>query len=101
MSQFNTSIWERNQRSTEPPDEQLLDEVVVLIHTERYRQFSKFGNQHHLTPPQWGVVLGEEVGEVMRAICEGDEANLEDELIQVMAVCSAIIESIRYHRGDT
>lgn len=38
-------------------------------------------------------VLLEEVGEVAHAVLEGDDANLEDELIQVAAVAVAWLES--------
>lgn len=40
------------------------------------------------------TVLAEEFGEVARAICDGDDANLRDELTQVAAVCLAFLESL-------
>lgn len=40
------------------------------------------------------VVLVEEVGEVARAICDGDDANLREELVQVAAVCVAWLEAL-------
>lgn len=43
-------------------------------------------------------VLGEEFGEVCRAINDGDLANLREELIQVAAVAVAWVE--RIDRGD-
>lgn len=40
------------------------------------------------------AVLGEEVGEVSRAFLEKDAAGLRAELVQVAAVCIAILEGI-------
>lgn len=43
------------------------------------------------------MVLAEEVGEVMRAVLDGedvDEYELRDELVQVAAVCVAWLESL-------
>jgi len=67
-------------------DEFMLDEV----RKERTRQREKFGTQH-LTPTQFLAVLVEEVGEVARAICDGDGYNYQDELIQVAAVAIAAV----------
>lgn len=39
-------------------------------------------------------ILGEEYGEVCRALCEGDLKNLKEELIQVAAVAVAWVESL-------
>ncbi len=44
------------------------------------------------------LVLGEEFGEVCRAVLEGDEANLREELIQVAAVAVAWVEAIDRER---
>lgn len=41
------------------------------------------------------AVLAEEFGEVARAVCERDERNLAEELIQVAAVCVAWLEGMR------
>lgn len=67
------------------------EEVVV----ERERQGAKWGLG---TPGIWTlfVVLGEEVGEVARAILKGDAPNLCDELIQVGAVVCRMFE---HHAG--
>ncbi|MGL5935062.1 MAG: MazG nucleotide pyrophosphohydrolase domain-containing protein [Cetobacterium sp.] len=40
------------------------------------------------------TVLVEEVGEVARAIQEGDRINLQEEIIQVAAVCAAWVEGL-------
>jgi hypothetical protein len=55
------------------------------------RQHKKFGNQH-LTPAQWYVVLGEEYGEVGRAVCDNDHDGYVAELLQVAAVALRAIE---------
>jgi len=40
------------------------------------------------------TVLGEEFGEVARAVCEQDWKNLREELIQTAAVCVAWVEAL-------
>jgi NTP pyrophosphatase (non-canonical NTP hydrolase) len=77
------------------------DLVYEDIDKERARQDEKWG-----WSPDDGVtimsgpdvhakvsVLAEEFGEVAHAVLEGDDANLEDELIQVAAVAVAWLES--------
>ncbi len=45
--------------------------------------------------PAEGIApLGEEFGEVCRAICEKDTANLREELVQLAACCVAWIEGL-------
>lgn len=46
------------------------------------------------------IILAEEVGEVARAIMEGE--HLEDELVQVAAMATAMVMSLRWaKRGET
>ncbi len=63
------------------------------VYNERVRQDTIFGAQEH-DLEEWYTILGEEVGEVAMAILEQDYDNLKDELIQVAAVCIAMIEDI-------
>lgn len=65
--------------------------IYAQIDVERARQITKWGHQSH-DEPWWYVILGEEFGEVGRAIFEADNENLEAEIIQVMAVCVAWLE---------
>lgn len=74
---------------------------VELIAQERARQDAKWGSQRRLAPEKWAVILGEEVGEVHRAVCEHDFKNLQDELVQVAAVCVAWLEAIHEHGANT
>lgn len=79
-------------------------EIFDAIHVERERQAARWAGEH-----EWGagdcssnrveitvkaVVLGEEYGEVCRAILEQDQAQLAIELVQLAAVCVAILEWI-------
>jgi NTP pyrophosphatase (non-canonical NTP hydrolase) len=48
----------------------------------------------HVTDDCKLKVLVEEIGEVARALCEGDRANLREELVQCAAVCVAWCESL-------
>jgi len=61
---------------------------------ERDRQDARFGQQDH-TPERWCVILGEEFGEVCRAVYDNtlDPAHLRSELIQVAAVALAWLEA--------
>ena len=73
------------------------DAFQALVQIERLRQDEKWG------PPraharedllELVVVLTEEVGEVARAVLEDDQQNLQEELVQVAAVCQKIYEAL-------
>lgn len=54
----------------------------------------------------WATVLGEEYGEVCKAILEHDRNNLEEELIHLASVCMRIYENLEqvelfYEHGTT
>ncbi|KAA1217237.1 hypothetical protein H2653_11085 [Vibrio cholerae] len=53
----------------------------------------KWGADRNLDPLFWNAILGEEVGEVSKAILENDP-NLRNELIQVAAVAMQWVECI-------
>lgn len=67
--------------------------VLGEIIDERHRQDRKWGQQnHHMY--KWLSILGEEVGEVNKAVLENtDVNNVRSELVQVAAVAMAAIES--------
>lgn len=84
-----------------------MQKFLDLIKEERGRQDKLWGQQNH-TLERWYTILGEEFGEVGKEICElgyakdseyhkGLEAyhhqQLRDELVQVAAVCVAILEA--------
>lgn len=77
-----------------------LEYVLQLIQKERIHQNAlKAAGKFEYTPadkecPEGTrlAVLVEEVGEVARAICEDDERNKFEELVQVAAVCVAWLE---------
>jgi hypothetical protein len=77
--------------------------IIDAMNAERERQRSKFYGNHG-----WGIgdcsspgvskivkaaVLSEEVGEIARAVLDRDDENLKTELIQVMAVAAAWLET--------
>lgn len=66
------------------------------IRLERGRQDAKWGRDSiiHRTAEAGYRVLGEEVGEVAKAINERDRNGLRRELIQVAAVAVAILEAL-------
>ena len=72
-----------------------------IIH-ERDKQDAKWGANRKLHPLEWNVILGEEVGEVARAILEGGldcedvehRMRLREELVQVAAVAVAWLEAL-------
>ncbi len=68
-------------------------DILDQIYLERENQDKKWGPQHH-SLEGWYTILGEEVGEVAMAILESWHTNVREELIQVAAVCVAMIEDI-------
>lgn len=72
-----------------------LDTVKAVkdVVSERTKQDEKWGVQNH-DPLLWNAILGEEFGEVSKAILEGDMKGYREELIQVAAVAIAAIESL-------
>ncbi|KKL88784.1 hypothetical protein LCGC14_1921240 [marine sediment metagenome] len=73
------------------PTEQLA--IFDEIAEERKRQDAEWDEQNH-HPHKWTDILMEEVGEVSKALLEGSLLTCRDELIQVAAVCVAMIESL-------
>lgn len=81
--------------------------VLAEVQEERRRQDEKWGEQNH-APPEWLSILGEEFGEVCKAVCEahfpgyestGNWENYRTELIQLAAVAVAMVECLdrNYH----
>ena len=73
-------------------------QVLQEVAKERERQDAKWGVQRH-NPLTWLAILGEEVGEVNKAVLENifSRKGLEEyrqELIQVAAVAIAAVESL-------
>jgi len=69
------------------------DKVLSEVHFERERQDNKWGVQNH-DPYFWYSILGEEFGEIGKALCEKDFKNYREELIQTAAVCVAMLECL-------
>lgn len=69
--------------------------IFMEVLRERQRQKERWGNQEH-SDAVWALILGEEFGEVQKAILESicdqpefkeyNDKRLETELIQVLAV---------------
>lgn len=57
---------------------------VVDVLNEMVRQDEKWGADRDLAPLMWNAILGEEVGEVSKAILE--KKGLREEIVQVVAV---------------
>ena len=73
-----------------------MEEVLVRVRVERWRQDLAFGapGERAYSGDRWLRVLVEEVGEVARALEEGDEGALVLELVQVAAVAVAFVEAV-------
>ncbi|MDE2471838.1 MAG: hypothetical protein KGL35_24720 [Bradyrhizobium sp.] len=67
------------------------------VWTEYQHQETKFGSARNLHPMLWSIVLGEEFGEVQRAILEGDRDGYIAELIDVAAVAIAALINADEH----
>jgi hypothetical protein len=80
------------------------DDALALVAAERDRQRAKWGGEHHWGRgdcsgngfPEWVklAVLGEEFGEVARAMHDQDREGLASELVQVAAVATAWREAL-------
>lgn len=74
--------------------------VLEEVREERVRQDAKWGQQDH-HPTEWLSILGEEFGEVCKAVCEAHFKyengetweNYREELIQVAAVAVSMVQS--------
>lgn len=80
----------------------LSSSILGEVSAERARQDAKWGEQNH-HPAVWLSILGEEYGEVCKAVCEahlpgypsfGDWRPYREELIQVAAVAVAMAECL-------
>ena len=61
---------------------------LKLVKKERERQEEIYGDRQHWES-EWFILLSEEVGEVAKAIVQGNIPQMRTELIQ----CAALIES--------
>lgn len=77
-----------------------INEIIKAVKDERKRQIDKWGSQRDRPLFYWMSVLGEEYGEVCQAALQSDgrwetgatNEDVKEELVQVMAVCAAILE---------
>lgn len=75
------------------------EKVLKEVLNERLSQNRKWGPQNHRCDLYY-TILGEEVGEVGKAICEwlilhkGAVSDIRMELVQVAAVAVAMVESL-------
>lgn len=70
------------------------NDVVDLIKKERLSQLAKWGDQNN-KDLFWLAILTEELGEVSKAIIEGEDVNkIKAEIIQVAAVSVAWLEKL-------
>lgn len=75
--------------------------ILVDVIAERKRQDEKWGKQNHFVE-RWGIIIGEEYGEMCKAINEfifnptpETEQDIYAEAIQTMASCMAMLECRR------
>lgn len=86
-----------------------MQHIFNLIKKERERQTELYGEQNH-DFPVWATILGEEVGEVNKAIYERHVAvdfekndkitELKNELVQVAAVSVQMLEYIERNQEN-
>ena len=79
--------------------------IIEEVLEERNRQDKKWGEQNH-TAPGWGMIIGEEYGEMCKAINEfgfnpapETEQDIYTEAIQTMASCMAMLECMERCRA--
>lgn len=70
------------------------EDIYEAITTERTRQDRKWGSQSHHSGEKWATILGEEYGEVCKAVLERGccDDEIKEELIQVAAVAVCWLE---------
>lgn len=80
------------------------EKIIKMVIAERERQDAKWGEQNHIAPV-WGMIIGEEYGEMCQAINEFGfnpipevEEQIYTEAIHVMASCMAMLECIERNR---
>jgi NTP pyrophosphatase (non-canonical NTP hydrolase) len=66
--------------------------VLSEVFAERRSQHEVHSEQNH-SAPFWLSILGEEFGEVCKAVYENDGANYREELIQLAAVAVQMVEA--------
>ena len=81
----------------------IFNEFLAKVFVELGKQDNKWGAQRNYHPLEWQSILIEEVGEVGKAINDGDWAtilpeNYEEELIQVAAV---VFRMYLRNKGET
>lgn len=75
------------------------------VDAEMQRQVDKFGEQDH-EPKDWYLILGEEFGEVGKAILEkqwnykGAKDNYREEMVQLAAVALSAIQNFDRRQRD-
>lgn len=72
-------------------------QVIEEVKKERIRQDATWGEQNHPSA-YWLSILGEEYGEVCRAVCENNGESYREELIHVAAVAVSMAEA--FDRGN-
>jgi NTP pyrophosphatase (non-canonical NTP hydrolase) len=79
-----------------------MEHIFKEIKKERERQDLKWevNRIRNLDWRLWCTILGEEYGEVCRAVLEKDFENLEEELVQVAAVCVAMLEDLKNRKEN-
>jgi len=80
------------------------NEIIKNVIEERRRQDAKWGEQNHVAPI-WGMIIGEEYGEMCKAINEfgfdptpETEEQIYTEAIHTMASCMAMLECMKRAR---
>ncbi len=85
--------------------------IIEDINKELKRQDELWGNQDH-SFAEWIAILGEEFGEACQEVSEirmsetisdiiDAKHRLDEELIQVIAVCFRIIEKVRFQNANS
>ena len=77
----------------------MIQKTIYEINNEMERQDEKWGQQEH-SDEYWLAILGEEFGEVSKAIVEGKAQEIKKELLHVSAVAIQWLDCIARNAAE-
>jgi len=86
---FNNGLFEDERTDFAAINYKIINGII----RKRYAQMKKFGCQDNHSKEKWALIIGEECGEIAKAVLENDEDGYMNELIDTAAAIFAAIEA--------